>query len=65
MRPDFGQTYARSVARFGGTLVGVAPATGSSGWRTRARTPRPGSPLSARSGRFCRRGPDTPPHGPC
>ncbi|MFF5423889.1 MULTISPECIES: FUSC family protein [unclassified Streptomyces] len=28
MRPDFTQTYARSVARFGGTLVGVALATG-------------------------------------
>ncbi|MFF8386272.1 FUSC family protein [Streptomyces kanasensis] len=27
MRPDFGQTYARSVARFAGTLVGVALAT--------------------------------------
>ncbi|MFJ8000215.1 FUSC family protein [Streptomyces sp. NPDC096310] len=28
MRPDFLQTYGRSVARFGGTLVGVALATG-------------------------------------
>ncbi|MCJ1678212.1 FUSC family protein [Streptomyces sp. APSN-46.1] len=28
MRPDFTQTYARAVARFGGTLVGVAVATG-------------------------------------
>ncbi|WP_405659307.1 FUSC family protein [Streptomyces sp. RK9] len=27
MRPDFSQTYARAVARFGGTLVGVALAT--------------------------------------
>ncbi|MEU9609521.1 FUSC family protein [Streptomyces sp. NPDC048057] len=27
MRPDFSQTYARSVARFGGTLVGVGLAT--------------------------------------
>ncbi|MFI2209926.1 FUSC family protein [Streptomyces sp. NPDC020141] len=27
MRPDFSQTYARSVARFGGTLVGVGVAT--------------------------------------
>ncbi|MFF8844789.1 FUSC family protein [Streptomyces sp. NPDC015127] len=27
MRPDFSQTYARSVARFGGTLVGVGAAT--------------------------------------
>lgn len=28
MRPDFSQTYSRAVARFGGTLVGVALATG-------------------------------------
>ncbi|MEU1124175.1 FUSC family protein [Streptomyces sp. NPDC005899] len=28
MRPEFSQTYSRSVARFGGTLVGVALATG-------------------------------------
>lgn len=28
MRPEFSQTYARSVARFGGTVVGVAVATG-------------------------------------
>ncbi|MGW2793071.1 FUSC family protein [Streptomyces sp. NPDC001251] len=28
MRPDFTLTYARAVARFGGTLVGVALATG-------------------------------------
>ncbi|MFF4187003.1 FUSC family protein [Streptomyces sp. NPDC001691] len=28
MRPDFSLTYARAVARFGGTLVGVALATG-------------------------------------
>ncbi|MCK8677902.1 FUSC family protein [Streptomyces lichenis] len=28
MRPDFSQTYSRSVARFCGTLVGVAVATG-------------------------------------
>ncbi|WP_329021736.1 FUSC family protein [Streptomyces sp. NBC_00690] len=27
MRPDFSQTYSRSVARFGGTLVGVGLAT--------------------------------------
>ncbi|MFE3097666.1 FUSC family protein [Streptomyces sp. NPDC059248] len=27
MRPDFSQTYGRSVARFGGTLIGVAVAT--------------------------------------
>ncbi|MEX0169624.1 FUSC family protein [Streptomyces sp. LMG1-1-1.1] len=32
MRPDFSQTYARSVARFGGTLVGVALATGVVQW---------------------------------
>ncbi|MFE2147424.1 FUSC family protein, partial [Streptomyces sp. NPDC059456] len=28
MRPDFTQTWSRAVARFGGTLVGVAVATG-------------------------------------
>ncbi|WP_299539537.1 FUSC family protein [uncultured Streptomyces sp.] len=28
MRPDFTQTYSRAVARFGGTAVGVALATG-------------------------------------
>ncbi|MFJ3584821.1 FUSC family protein [Streptomyces sp. NPDC090127] len=28
MRPDFSQTYSRSVARFGGTLLGVGLATG-------------------------------------
>ncbi|MGW4239571.1 FUSC family protein [Streptomyces sp. NPDC004749] len=28
MRPDFGQTYGRAVARFAATLVGVAVATG-------------------------------------
>ncbi|QNS05557.1 FUSC family protein [Streptomyces xanthii] len=28
MRPDFSQTYSRAVARFAGTLVGVAVATG-------------------------------------
>ncbi|AWZ03968.1 MULTISPECIES: FUSC family protein [unclassified Streptomyces] len=28
MRPDFTQTYSRAVGRFGGTLVGVALATG-------------------------------------
>ncbi|MEV8530668.1 FUSC family protein [Streptomyces sp. NPDC051211] len=27
MRPDFSQTYSRAVARFGGTLLGVAAAT--------------------------------------
>ncbi|MFC7308358.1 FUSC family protein [Streptomyces monticola] len=28
MRPDFSQTFGRAVARFGGTLIGVAVATG-------------------------------------
>ncbi|GAA2272315.1 hypothetical protein GCM10010145_53270 [Streptomyces ruber] len=28
MRPDFSQTYSRAVARFGGTLIGIALATG-------------------------------------
>ncbi|MFJ5775095.1 FUSC family protein [Streptomyces sp. NPDC093094] len=28
MRPDFSQTYSRAVARFAGTVVGVAAATG-------------------------------------
>ncbi|MFD0367142.1 FUSC family protein [Streptomyces sp. NPDC127114] len=41
MRPDFSQTYARSVARFGGTLVGVALATGI------VQTAHPGTWLSA------------------
>ncbi|MGW4050035.1 FUSC family protein [Streptomyces sp. NPDC004779] len=41
MRPDFSQTYARSVARFGGTLVGVALATAV------VRTAHPGTYLSA------------------
>ncbi|MER5310012.1 FUSC family protein [Streptomyces sp. NPDC002773] len=41
MRPDFSQTYARSVARFGGTLVGVALATAV------VRSAHPGTYLSA------------------
>lgn len=41
MRPDFTQTYARSVARFGGTLVGVALATGV------VQAAHPGTYLSA------------------
>ncbi|MER7947718.1 FUSC family protein [Streptomyces sp. NPDC096079] len=41
MRPDFTQTYARSVARFGGTLVGVALATAV------VRSAHPGTYLSA------------------
>ncbi|MFC9702149.1 FUSC family protein [Streptomyces sp. NPDC056943] len=41
MRPDFTQTYARSVARFGGTLVGVALATAV------VQTAHPGTYLSA------------------
>ncbi|MFF9852877.1 FUSC family protein [Streptomyces litmocidini] len=41
MRPDFSQTYARSVARFGGTLVGVALATAV------VRAAHPGTYLSA------------------
>ncbi|MFE1347296.1 FUSC family protein [Streptomyces sp. NPDC058757] len=41
MRPDFSQTYSRSVARFGGTLVGVALASGV------VQTAHPGTYLSA------------------
>lgn len=41
MRPDFTQTYARSVARLGGTLVGVALATAI------VRTAHPGTWLLA------------------
>ncbi|MFF6775330.1 FUSC family protein [Streptomyces sp. NPDC012637] len=47
MRPDFSQTYARSVARFGGTLVGVALATGI------VQTAHPGTWLSAGLAVFC------------
>ncbi|MFI9119558.1 FUSC family protein [Streptomyces bikiniensis] len=41
MRPDFSQTYSRSVARFGGTLVGVGLATAV------VRSAHPGTYLSA------------------
>ncbi|MFI6419699.1 FUSC family protein [Streptomyces sp. NPDC050842] len=47
MRPDFTQTYARSVARFGGTLVGVALATAV------VRTAHPGLYLSAALAVLC------------
>ncbi|WP_433546372.1 FUSC family protein [Streptomyces sp. CA-294286] len=41
MRPDFSQTYSRAVARFGGTLLGVALATGL------VQLAHPGTELSA------------------
>ncbi|MEI5098594.1 FUSC family protein [Streptomyces sp. PmtG] len=41
MRPDFSQTYSRAVARFAGTLVGVALATGL------VQLTHPGTHLSA------------------
>lgn len=41
MRPEFSQTYARSVARFGGTVVGVFLATAI------VRAAQPGTGLSA------------------
>ncbi|MEV0444531.1 FUSC family protein [Streptomyces spectabilis] len=41
MRPDFSQTYSRAVARFAGTLVGVALATGL------VQLTHPGTRLSA------------------
>ncbi|MFF5503052.1 FUSC family protein [Streptomyces roseolus] len=41
MRPDFSQTYSRSVARFGGTLVGVGLASAV------VQTAHPGTYLSA------------------
>ncbi|MGV2918211.1 FUSC family protein [Streptomyces alfalfae] len=41
LRPDFSQTYSRAVARFGGTLVGVALATGL------VQLAHPGTALSA------------------
>ncbi|AJF65850.1 FUSC family protein [Streptomyces vietnamensis] len=47
MRPDFSQTYARSVARFGGTLVGVALATAV------VRAAHPGTYLSAALAVLC------------
>ncbi|MFG2148225.1 FUSC family protein [Streptomyces sp. NPDC048696] len=47
MRPDFSQTYSRAVARFGGTLVGVALATGI------VRLTHPGTALSAALAVLC------------
>ncbi|MFI9111977.1 FUSC family protein [Streptomyces venezuelae] len=47
MRPDFSQTYARSVARFGGTLVGVALATAV------VQSAHPGTYLSAALAVLC------------
>ncbi|MEU8483617.1 FUSC family protein [Streptomyces sp. NPDC048641] len=41
MRPDFSQTYSRAVARFAGTLIGVALATGL------VQVAHPGTGLSA------------------
>ncbi|MGH4033219.1 FUSC family protein [Actinomycetota bacterium Odt1-20B] len=47
MRPDFSQTYSRAVARFGGTLVGVALATGV------VQLTDPGPPLSGTLAVLC------------
>ncbi|MGW6526601.1 FUSC family protein [Streptomyces venezuelae] len=47
MRPDFSQTYSRAVARFGGTLVGVALATGL------VQLAHPGTGLSAALAVLC------------
>ncbi|MGW5866319.1 FUSC family protein [Streptomyces sp. NPDC055239] len=47
MRPDFSQTYSRAVARFGGTLVGVALATGL------VQLASPGTELSAALAVLC------------
>ncbi|MGW7069535.1 FUSC family protein [Streptomyces sp. NPDC054855] len=47
MRPDFSQTYSRAVARFGGTLVGVALATGV------VQLAHPGTGLSAALAVLC------------
>ncbi|MGW6056875.1 FUSC family protein [Streptomyces sp. NPDC055189] len=47
MRPDFSQTYSRAVARFGGTLVGVALATGL------VQLASPGTGLSAALAVLC------------
>ncbi|MGW5000354.1 FUSC family protein [Streptomyces hydrogenans] len=47
MRPDFSQTYSRSVARFGGTLVGVALASAV------VQTAHPGTYLSAALAVLC------------
>ncbi|MFH8292489.1 FUSC family protein [Streptomyces sp. NPDC018059] len=47
MRPDFSQTYSRAVARFGGTLVGVALATAL------VQLAHPGTGLSAALSVLC------------
>ncbi|MEU6000446.1 FUSC family protein [Streptomyces sp. NPDC047197] len=47
MRPDFSQTYSRAVARFGGTVVGVALATGL------VQLADPGTELSAALAVLC------------
>ncbi|MFF9569444.1 FUSC family protein [Streptomyces sp. NPDC014685] len=47
MRPEFSQTYGRSVARFGGTIVGVSLATGI------AQATRPGTGLAAALAVLC------------
>ncbi|WP_428953227.1 FUSC family protein [Streptomyces sp. cg35] len=47
MRPDFSQTYSRAVARFGGTLVGVALATAV------VQLAHPGTGLSATLAVLC------------
>ncbi|MFJ5782583.1 FUSC family protein [Streptomyces hydrogenans] len=47
MRPDFSQTYSRSVARFGGTLVGVGLASAV------VQTAHPGTYLSAALAVLC------------
>ncbi|MCX4963871.1 FUSC family protein [Streptomyces sp. NBC_00654] len=47
MRPDFSQTYSRSVARFGGTLIGVGLASGI------VQAVHPGVTLSAILAVFC------------
>ncbi|GAA3394096.1 FUSC family protein [Streptomyces roseoviridis] len=47
MRPDFSQTYARSVARLGGTLLGVTLATGV------VQAAHPGTYLSAALAVLC------------
>ncbi|MER5498906.1 FUSC family protein [Streptomyces sp. NPDC002561] len=47
MRPEFSQTYGRSVARFGGTIVGVSLATGI------VQATRPGTGLAATLAVLC------------
>ncbi|HET6858851.1 MAG TPA: FUSC family protein, partial [Streptomyces sp.] len=47
MRPDFSATYSRAVARFGGTLIGVALATGL------VQLTHPGTRLSAALAVLC------------